>query len=86
MVPLWEVNVPQRGVVKSARCAARPNVDRGLPLDACEFAGALVDATCDARLCVDGTFCPKRCFGDPVVYGSCPARLEKKQKSRKDRS
>ena len=72
--PLWQ---PQVGVGQSARCAVVPDVGFVLPLGACEFVGAQVDALCEGRMCVDGVFCPLRCFGDPKVYVLCPARLEK---------
>ena len=74
--PLWDANQDRRDVVKSARCTVRQPEDY-LPLNACEFAGELLEFTCDARSCIDGTFCPKTCFGDPSVYVSCPTRLEK---------
>ena len=76
-MPIWDVNQQLSGVINSHSCVSRSPVDFGLQLNACEFVGALVDASCDARTCADGTFCPSRCYSDSAVYGSCPTRLEK---------
>ena len=44
-------------------------------LAASEFVGDVVDQTVvDGRYCVDQTFCPARCFGDPAVFEVCPTR------------
>ena len=64
-------------VSKSASFSISP--EDSLPLNACEFAGALLEYTLGARSCsgTDGTFCPKSSFSDPSIYCSCPTRLEK---------
>ena len=81
--PLWNVHDKGLDVGKSPSCSIRP--EESLPINACEFAGALLEYTLGARSCsgADGTFCPKSCFGDPSVYCSCPTRFEK-LKNRKD--
>lgn len=63
------------GVVKSARCARRP--EPVVPEGCCEFVRALVDATCEGRYCADGTFCPSRVYADEKVWLGCLVRLEK---------
>ncbi len=69
--PFWN---PLRVSVR-ASCAVRPEV---VPLPGCcEFVGDVVDATCEGRLCVDRSFCPKSIFSDAKVFASCPVRLEK---------
>lgn len=75
--PFWDVNRSRGGVVQSARCFRRPDVDPVL-VGCCEFVGDLVDAVCEGRSCgVDGTFCPGRIFSDVKVFAGCLTRLEK---------
>jgi hypothetical protein len=82
--PFWDVNQPRRDLRKSTKfCGYDVEAPAPLPLDACEFAGSLVDESCDGRICVDGAFCPSRLFGNPAIYASCPTRLEK-LKTKKD--
>ena len=72
-----EEKLEELDVGKSASCSICP--EDSLPINACEFAGALLEYSLGARSCsgADGTFCPKSSFSDPSIYSSCPTRLEK---------
>jgi hypothetical protein len=73
------------GPGKRAACAVQPSPNSSasavvsVPPGAgcCEFVGASVNTGGDGCLCCDGTFCPKRIFGDAKVFCTCPTRLEK---------